>query len=279
MSSLLPDDDEFLEDGWSPNLFAGDSVVRQAVMVHAAWATELARSIDRPWHDGDHWAAGNGSDRGVFSNWAMLKQPGLDLAQVVTEIADVYPAGEPYILMSPWPTGDLTALGLQLLGHPPLMVRFPWAPQTGPSTDLTVRWAETPDDLAEVERVLVTGYPLPELEPVTPGCIYGPGLVDGGDGARFVLVCDGDGDGETSLATATAMSHDGITLVEGVAALSEARGRGAGAAAAWAATTAFADQPAVLLASDDGQPVYERMGYLRIERWTVWMRPLAAMPT
>lgn len=58
-----------------------------------------------------------------------------------------------------------------------------------------------------------------------------------------------------------------------MSSLSRAGGRGAGAAAARAATTAFPDQPAVLLASDDGQPVYERMGYLRIERWTAWIRP------
>ena len=34
-----------------------------------------------------------------------------------------------------------------------------------------------------------------------------------------------------------------------------------------------ADEPAVLLASDDGRPVYERMGYVAVERWTAWLRP------
>jgi hypothetical protein len=52
----------------------------------------------------------------------------------------------------------------------------------------------------------------------------------------------------------------------------EARGKGAGAAVTLAATTAFPDQAAVLIASDDGQPVYARLGYVRLERWTVWMR-------
>jgi hypothetical protein len=28
----------------------------------------------------------------------------------------------------------------------------------------------------------------------------------------------------------------------------------------------------VLIASDDGRPLYERMGYLAIERWTAWLR-------
>ena len=38
-----------------------------------------------------------------------------------------------------------------------------------------------------------------------------------------------------------------------------------------AATRAWPDLPAMLIASDDGQPVYERLGYLRLVRWTCWM--------
>ena len=41
----------------------------------------------------------------------------------------------------------------------------------------------------------------------------------------------------------------------------------------WAATLSQPDRPAVLIASDDGRPVYERMGYVAIERWTAWLRP------
>ena len=64
-----------------------------------------------------------------------------------------------------------------------------------------------------------------------------------------------------------------MTLVENVAVMPAARGRGAGAAVTWAATSAFPSQPAVLIASDDGQPVYARLGYQRLERWTIWLRP------
>ena len=48
-----------------------------------------------------------------------------------------------------------------------------------------------------------------------------------------------------------------------VAALPAARGRGVGAAVTWAATLCQPELPAVLVASDDGRPVYERMGYRR----------------
>ena len=78
-------------------------------------------------------------------------------------------------------------------------------------------------------------------------------------------------DGATALATASAHSAAGVTLVESVAAMPAARGRRVGGAVTVAATVAFPGQGAVLLASDDGQPVYERLGYHRLERWTVWL--------
>ena len=79
-------------------------------------------------------------------------------------------------------------------------------------------------------------------------------------------------DGEPA-AVAVAHQAAGATLVEYVAALPAARGRGAGTAVTWAATLADPDAPAVLCASDDGRPTYERMGYLALERWTGWLRP------
>ena len=58
--------------------------------------------------------------------------------------------------------------------------------------------------------------------------------------------------------------------VEYVAAHEDVRGRGIGAAVTWAATLADPAKPAMLIASDPGQPVYERMGYLRLMRMTMW---------
>jgi predicted aconitase with swiveling domain len=79
-------------------------------------------------------------------------------------------------------------------------------------------------------------------------------------------------DGEP-VSVAAAHVAAGATLVEYVAALPSARGRGAGAAVTWAATLADPAAPAVLIASDDGRPTYERMGYVAVERWTAWLRP------
>ncbi|MGZ4736842.1 MAG: GNAT family N-acetyltransferase, partial [Acidimicrobiia bacterium] len=64
--------------------------------------------------------------------------------------------------------------------------------------------------------------------------------------------------------------NDVCVDVEWVATHEDVRGRGFGAAVTWAATLAAPDTPAVLIASDPGQPVYERMGYVRLMRLTMW---------
>lgn len=266
MSSLLPDDDERLTSGWEPDLDPADSVVRASVLVHGSWAIAQARSLERPWHDGPSWAGGHSGDRGAMTNWVVLKQPMLDMDRVIGEVDDLFPRGVPFLLVSAWPTSDLSRYGLALVGHPPLMFRPPSTTQVWPSTGLDVRWVSSRDELADAERVLVDGYPMPELQPFAAGRLYTPALLDT---LTRVVVAYGDG---SPLATATAHSGHGITLVEGVAVMPAARGKGAGAAVTAAATTGFSDQSAVLLASDDGQPVYERLGYLRLERWTVWLR-------
>ncbi len=51
------------------------------------------------------------------------------------------------------------------------------------------------------------------------------------------------------------------------------RGQGFGAALTGRALSCRPDLPAVLVASDDGRPVYERLGFLAIHRCTVWMQP------
>lgn len=108
---------------------------------------------------------------------------------------------------------------------------------------------------------------MPELEPLTPGDLLGPTLLQP---ATRVWLAWLDG---VPVAMAAAHRHAGATLVEYVATLPSARGRGAGAAVTWAATLADPATPAVLIASDDGRPVYQRMGYVAVERWTVWLRP------
>ena len=52
----------------------------------------------------------------------------------------------------------------------------------------------------------------------------------------------------------------------------EARGRGYGAALTWRATLADPTLPALLIATEEGRSVYERMGYTTLFRLTLWSR-------
>ena len=85
-------------------------------------------------------------------------------------------AGGPFMTFSGWPTPDVRGLGFGAVGHPPLMLR-PVGPIDTPApngfTLLPVTDAET---AATYERVLITGYPVPELDPETQGSFLGPQL-------------------------------------------------------------------------------------------------------
>ena len=113
------------------------------------------------------------------------------------------------------------------------------------------------------ERVLVEGYPMPELLPFTPGQVLARPILDGPTRVWTAYV-----DEEPAASRRRTCAGDAV-LVEYVAALDDARAKGAGAAATWAATLCVPALPAILIASDDGRPLYERMGYVAIERWTV----------
>jgi hypothetical protein len=264
--SILPAEGEHLTDGWEPDAPPDDTVKRSAVLVHASWPVAVATALGRPWRRTDQWAGALVGGSGALVNPVILTRPvgEEEAGSVVAEVGELIPPGTPYFLLSPWLTPDFARHGLALLGHPPLMVRFP-APRPRPDPEgVEVREVRDADGLAVAERVLVEGYPMPGTP---PGSVLGPGLLDGSTRVWLGYV-----EGEP---VSVAMAHQGAgaTLVEYVAALPAARGKGAGAAVTWAATLADPAAPAVLCASDDGRPTYERMGYLALERWTAWLRP------
>lgn len=267
--SLVPPAEEHLTTGWEADLPADDTLVRQAVFVHASWPLLLAQAAGRPHRRTARWAGAWLSDRGALANPVVLLQPLDDPAGRLAEIDRLVPAQVPYLLISPWPTEDLARHGLVLVGHPPLMVRLPSASPSQPLVpqDIGVREVLDPEQLALAEQVLVEGYPMPEMQPLHRGDVFGPGLI--GSRTRVWLAWH---EGRP-IAVSAAHHSDGVTLVEYVATLPEARGLGAGTAVTWEATLSQPGSPALLIASDDGRPVYERMGYLAIERWTAWLRP------
>ena len=124
--------------------------------------------------------------------------------------------------------------------------------------------------LRDFERVAIEGYPLDELHDAPPGSMVNERVL--ADPRQHLWVARADG---RPVAVADALVEAGVVSVNLVATRPEARGRGYGAAVTWAATE-VADLPAMLLASDAGRPVYERMGYLTLTRFTCWLLPRPA---
>lgn len=87
---------------------------------------------------------------------------------------------------------------------------------------------------------------------------------------RFRLWVGWEGDRPVSAAAASAAA--GISDVTPVATVPEARRRGYGAALTWRVTMADPTLPALLLATDEGLPSYERIGYAAVARFTLWSR-------
>ena len=78
--------------------------------------------------------------------------------------------------------------------------------------------------------------------------------------------------GDRPVAASSAWIAEGINDVTVVATLPDARRRGYGEALTWRAALADPSLPAMLVSSDDGRPVYERMGFLPLFRFTLWYR-------
>ena len=126
---------------------------------------------------------------------------------------------------------------------------------------LTIRPVTTRCGLADFERTLVEAYPLP-----AGSAVVHPAVLDSGF-RGWVGYMD-----STPVATAGSHNAHGLTEVEWVSTSADYRGRGIGAALTWTAATAAATDPAVLIATDDGQPVYRRLGFVPIVRLSMWMR-------
>ena len=111
------------------------------------------------------------------------------------------------------------------------------------------------------------GFESTTLEAAGPGAVVGAGVLADGR-CRFWVGWEG----ERPVCAASAFGEAGIVDVTIVVTVPEARRRGYGAAVTWRATRAEPGLPALLLATDEGRPVYERMGYLPMFRFAVWSR-------
>jgi hypothetical protein len=256
--------DEVLETGWLPTTPTGDNLLHDMVANSVARVQLVAESVGGDVTIDDGAVIARAGEPDVFSNPVVLRRPLTEVAvPAFVERLERCLGTAPGVVMSPWPTPDLAPHGLHLYGHPPLMVRFPGPSAARPVDGLRIEEARDGANLAEIERTLIDGFPL-DLPEAAAGTVVGVGLL-GGPFRQFIGRVDG-----RPVATAAAMVSNGVVAVEHVATLPNARNRGYGEAVTWAATLTEPDLPAVLLASDPGRPIYERMGFVALHRWTLW---------
>ncbi len=250
-------DEELLATGWEDDAPPGDTVVRDGLRAMAdrlaAWADGAGGRVRRE----DGLVLTDAGSPNMFLNQALVARRADEA--LARRIIEFYPAERAMLLMTPRDTPDLRPAGLRLMGHPPFMVRAPGGSAPPLPAGVTVAEVTTSADLATWDRVVAEGFPMP-ASPAPPSLL--------GGAHRFWLArVDGQPAG-----TAASFTHHGVTDVEAVSTLPAYRGRGVGAAITWAATLADPAVPAVLIASDLGRGVYERMGYLAVMRWTLWFR-------
>jgi GNAT superfamily N-acetyltransferase len=258
-----------LTTGWEADLPVADSLLRRFVHSYADRTARMAAAVGgHAYRDADAAFADLGSPF-VFDNAVVLLGPPTPerLAATVDEALEFYPPQRAFVVLSAFPVpGEAFAgRGLALMGHPPLM--FLPAKETGDAVParLVIHPVRTPAELAVFSRALIEGY---GLDGGDPGAVADPRLIEAGLLHLFVGYVDG-----VPVATAGSAVHHGIVEVDWVATVPSARGHGYGTALTWAAVDVAPELPTMLIASDDGQPVYEKMGFLRLMRLTMYFRP------
>jgi len=269
-STLAADPTDDLETGHSPTTADGDNVVLDHIRAEAAAYAALASTAGgRVIQISDLQL--RCTDLGVatpFGAGAFLDGPVPEsaLGDLSAQLRNFFggSVGGPFLLFSPWPIADLTEHGFACIGHPPLMFRP--AGGTAPVID-RLRIVEVGDEdaLADFERTLIQGYPVPEMQPWVRGSFLHPEVLD--TRWRFFV---GYRDGRP-IATSAAYVTDALAMIELVAVLPEARGGGVGAAITAAATLTEPTLPATLIASDLGRPTYDRLGYVSLTRYSLWL--------
>ena len=257
-----------LESGWLADTPVEDSLLRRFVHNQADVNELLALALGgRRDRTDDVFLTDGGSPVGYF-NQAIPARPVLDVTDPVLDTIDAFFAAtqNPTTLLSIWPTPDLSDRGWRLGGHPMMVVRSPTPIEHDPPADVDVRVAAQPGDFATAERVAIEGYPLEEARGMPAGALFAPTVAEAGLAVRLGLL-----DGEPVAAGNRFIAHGLVNLCF-AATMPAARRRGVWEALVWARVGDAPTLPAVAYTSDHSRPGFERMGFLPLTRFTLWVR-------
>ncbi|WP_066361309.1 GNAT family N-acetyltransferase [Herbidospora mongoliensis] len=238
-----------------------DMLSRYARLLAASADAHVAHQGGRVARSDDMWLADFGGAAGFANGATLLREP-KDLGRLADEaiaFADRQPGSGLFYFWGGWPLPEPVA-PWRPDGHPPLMIR---EPLERPSLPHHIE--EVTGDAAEFEATLARAYPL-DRAGWRPGLLFGPDVH--ATGWRLFLGRLDDG---RPVATSAAYTHDGLTEVNYVSVAPEARGQGFAAAITYAAACADPAASAMLLASELGLPVYEKMGFqVAVPHFHMW---------
>jgi hypothetical protein len=261
-------DHEELESGYGASAPAGDNLCNDFQQEVAQSYLALAQSRgDRGTRIAGTLTMTDARSVLPFWNRAVLEQPIANTQAIMSALADFYGASGPMLLFdSVWPTPDLSKQGFVLMGHPPLMYRPPNTPLPPAPSELRIRRVDDAAAAADFERTIVDGYPVPQLQPFQGVDLMSDGAVRAPGWQHFVGYVD-----EQPVATGSSYVGEKLLRVENISTLDTVRGRGYGLAITAATIAVAPEKPAMLIASDLGRPIYERLGFTAMLRASYWV--------
>jgi hypothetical protein len=267
-----------LETGWFPATPVNDTYLRRYLLNWAGFCAASAVAAGGESRDLPEVSLADARGFAPFTNCATLLQPLAPerIDETMEAIAAFYAfdsscAGD-VMLCSAWPTADLRPLGWELMGHPPLHLLPCGATPRPTPTELCIDEVCDLEGLLAWERAAVDGFPIELPTGTPPGSIVHESWL--ADPRRRMWVGWLD---DRPACASSAWTEYGINNVTLVATIPEARRRGYGEALTWRAAQADPALPAMLFSSDDGRPVYDRMGFLPLQRLTLWHRERAGI--
>jgi ribosomal protein S18 acetylase RimI-like enzyme len=179
----------------------------------------------------------------------------------------------PVVVEDPFATIDLHAQGLtprslSVMAVSPLAQEAtPDAVPTPKQRGITVRRVEGDEELLlEADRIVVQGFPLTSYQPYRPGRLLPAGLLT----MPHISVFVADHQGKPAGTCMTVKDTNGVGGIYWVAVLPEHRRAGIGKALMVAAMRELAGLQMVLCATEQGAPLYRKLGFETALETTYW---------
>jgi len=159
---------EHLTHGWESDAAESDTLLRRFVLANARHTTFPRERVGGRTAHGPAYSAADPGSAVFFDNMVVLLAPPqyVDFRPGDGRVAGVLPPERHFCLLSAWPTPDLAEHGLELMGHPPFMLRPPGGTAPPTPAGLTIRQVDSAAMLKEFCAVLLAAFDMPSGEGV-----------------------------------------------------------------------------------------------------------------